>query len=219
MTPAPKKFTRLALILLFLPVLACRLLTTPPPATLPPIVETPSRISSTATHNPPTPAASPEITFSTASVTYYEITGQSAEDLRAQMDLYGPTADGYKGDAAANWYITWDWPGYGTTHCDLSQATTTLEVIVTLPQWEIPADASPELKEHWQTYLNHLYQHEQGHVDLYYQYYPQVKEAIRDATCSQADAAAQAVLETIRAADRAYDSQTGHGQTQGAVFP
>jgi hypothetical protein len=46
-----------------------------------------------------------------------------------------------------------------------------------------------------------------------------VLEAIQDATCDTADAAATEVLDEIRQHDIDYDEETNHGETQGARFP
>jgi predicted secreted Zn-dependent protease len=194
------------LLMLLLAATACNLLTRPDPG---------------GTHLPPPVSTAPATTahFEGATITTYPISGQTAAELRAQMDLYGPTVDGYKGDAAATWYISWNWPGYGTETCDLSQASTSLATTVILPEWKGATGASAKLRQQWSTYLDHLAAHEQGHLDLVAKYYPQVRPAILGATCASAEAAAQTILEQLRAADRTYDTETMHGAAQGAVFP
>ena len=68
-------------------------------------------------------------------------------------------------------------------------------------------------------WLNNLALHEQGHVDSIARNYLRVKEAIRKATCSTAEQAAQDMLDIFRQANAEYDQQTNHGATQGAIFP
>ena len=61
--------------------------------------------------------------------------------------------------------------------------------------------------------------HEQGHVDYAVNHRLAVLRAIRNATCSTANAAALRQLDLIRKHDVAYDKTTNHGATQGARFP
>jgi predicted secreted Zn-dependent protease len=155
-----------------------------------------------------------------AKIIYYDIEGATEEELRAQLDQLGPVdSSGYKGDALAEWFISWNWPGYGTDNCDLSQAEVSYTVKVIFPHWTPPEDASNNLVIKWFNYTYNLAKHEQGHVDYVVTNYQIVGEAIKGATCETADAAAEAALEPLRAFDLEYDRQTGHGQTQGARFP
>jgi predicted secreted Zn-dependent protease len=160
------------------------------------------------------------LSFTEAEIIYYNIYGSTAAELREQMNLLGPVDDtGYRGDAMARWYIEWRWPGYGTSDCDLSAATTSYTLTVEMPYWEPPADTDPALIKKWSEYMVILAGHEQGHIDNFFKYYPQALPAIQNATCDTAEQAVQAVLQQIRDADIAYDDETGHGATQGAVFP
>jgi len=68
-----------------------------------------------ATATAPVPTAGP-IAIPNAQLVYYDITGSTATELRAQLDALGPRGyDGYKGDATTSWTIRWNWPGYGTS--------------------------------------------------------------------------------------------------------
>jgi len=168
-------------------------------------------------------AASPqveEIVIPHATITYYDIFGSTESELRAQLDVLGPVDyQGYKGDANTKWFIGWNWPGYGSSSCDLSQASVSYEIEVTLPRWQPPAEASPALVAKWAAYIHALAEHEKGHVDNIVNSYPTVADAIMQATCDTADAAASAALDPIRQRDADYDNETSHGATQGARFP
>src|SRR5919109_3424118 len=88
-----------------------------------------------------------------ATIIYYDIDGATAQELRTQLDLLGPVgADGYKGDATTRWFIHWDWPGYGTSDCDVTQAQISYQIEVVLPRWKIPANAQPGLVGQWAKY-------------------------------------------------------------------
>jgi predicted secreted Zn-dependent protease len=155
-----------------------------------------------------------------ATIIYYDIEGATEGELRDQLNELGPVdSSGYKGDAVTEWHISWDWPGFGSEDCNLSEADVSYTVEVLFPRWTAPDDASNNLVIKWFNYTYKLAKHEKGHVDYVVDNYQIVLEAIKGATCETADAAAEAALEPLRAFDLEYDSQTGHGATQGARFP
>ena len=157
-----------------------------------------------------------------AQIIYYDVTGSTASELRASMNelrTKDPYDNNHPVDAYTDWYISWNWPGYGTNNCDLSAASVTYSIKVSLPRWNAPANTSPELIAKWETYIQLLTFHEKGHVDNVVNNYLSVKIAIQGATCSTAEAEAQRALESLRKFDSSYDSETKHGETQGAVFP
>lgn len=160
------------------------------------------------------------IEIKNARLDYYSIFGSSESELRAQLNAKAPIGyDGYKGDATTNWFIRWDWPGYGNSSCDLSKATVSYEIVVTFPRWTPPNDAPPELVTKWDRFTRGLAEHEQNHVDFVVDNYLTVLDAIRNATCRTADAAATSALEPIRQLDRDYDAATNHGESEGVRFP
>jgi len=156
-----------------------------------------------------------------ATMVYYEIGGSTANELRAQMNQQGPLdpLESARYDARTDWYISWTWPGYGSSDCDLSKTTVSYDIKVTVPHWKPASNVDPKLIEQWNRYLNNLSTHEQGHVDSIVKNYPRVKDAIQRSTCLTAEQAAQDMLNTFQQANTAYDVQTKHGETQGAIFP
>jgi predicted secreted Zn-dependent protease len=160
------------------------------------------------------------IEIENARLDYYSIFGSSESELRAQLDAKAPLGyDGYKGDATTNWFIRWDWPGYGNSSCDLSMATVSYEIVVTFPRWTPPDGTPPDLVAKWDSFTRDLAEHEQNHVDFVVDNYLSVLDAIRHATCQTADAAATSALEPIRQLDRDYDAATNHGESEGVRFP
>ncbi len=163
-----------------------------------------------------------QISIEHAEISYYNITGSKANELRDSMNQLRPR-DPWDGnlpvDSYTDWYIAWNWPGYGSDNCDLSAAVITYRINVILPRWKVPEDASPELIAKWQKYLQSLALHEKGHVENIVNNYSSVKTAIQVATCSTADTEAQKTLEPLRRFDADYDRETQHGVSQGAIFP
>jgi predicted secreted Zn-dependent protease len=169
---------------------------------------------------PAAPTAAGTVDIPDATVSYYDVSGATADELRAHLNALRPAAyDGSKGDAVTTWYIQWDWPGYGTGSCDLAAATVTYDIKVVFPYWIEPVNPDPALVSRWTTYTRNLATHEEGHVDYVVDHYQSVDAAIKGATCTTADGAAKAALGAIRQHDLDYDADTDHGATQGATFP
>ena len=155
-----------------------------------------------------------------AKIEYYDISGSTASELRQSLDTLSPVdKNGYRSDARTDWYIRWYWIGFGLKWCALRSAVTATQIVVTLPRWDAPPDASDKLVTKWNAYMLALVEHEKGHVDLAVARFPDVAQAIQEAACDTADARAEAVLSELRDADLRYDHETHHGATQGAVFP
>jgi predicted secreted Zn-dependent protease len=155
-----------------------------------------------------------------ANVVYYQIYGTTETELRSEMDQKGPVAyDGFKGDALTAWDFRWKWSGYGTSVCNLSKAKTYNHITLTLPLWDPPDSADPQLVAKWTRYFNALVIHEKGHVDRAMTHYEGLLPAIQNATCDTAEQAAEQVVIDLRAVDHNYDIETGHGASQGAIFP
>lgn len=169
-----------------------------------------------------TQSTTDQILIEHAQISYYDITGSTAHELRNSMNQMRPS-DPYDGnkpvDSYTDWYISWNWPGYGTENCDLSAISITYRINVIMPRWRAPANASPELIAKWGEYIQSLTFHEKGHVDNIVNNYLSVKTAIQNATCSTAETEAQKALDRLRKFDSNYDNETHHGETQGTVFP
>ncbi len=161
-----------------------------------------------------------KVVIPNAKMNYYGITGDSAAALREQMNALGPKdPQSQHADAYTDWYVSWNWPGYGRADCDLSQVRVSYAITVTFPSWQPAVDTDPELVDHWQRYTQRLALHEKGHVDNIVKSERSMRQAVQRATCTTAEAAAQQVLESLHTFDTHYDQKTDHGATQGATFP
>ncbi len=172
----------------------------------------------------PSPTGQPgeigRVSIPSARINYYEITGATENELLQQLDVLGPIDDqGQRNDASTKWFVSWNWPGYGTGTCSLKDATTRLDVQVIFPHWVHQSQAPSELINKWIKYTQVLALHEKGHVDNILANYKTVLIAIKAANCATAESAAQAALIPIRRNDINYDTATRHGATQGATFP
>ena len=168
----------------------------------------------------PLPTRIDQPTIPHATLVYYDISGTTDGELRAQLDRLGPTGyDNYKGDAATTWYIAWQWPNDPDGSCRLSETVVSYAITVTLPHWNPPTEASNDLIVRWNEYLTALTEHEKGHVALVLANLPNVEQAIKGATCAMANAVGERQLAEIRSHDIDFDRTTNHGIAQGATFP
>jgi predicted secreted Zn-dependent protease len=154
-------------------------------------------------------------------VLYYEIAGSTEAELREQMDLLRPKneKDTAQYDAQTGWTFQWSWPGKGTTECDVSKASVSFHITVTLPHWTPPENAPEPLLEKWEKYMHALVAHEKGHVDNVVASYAAVLSAIKNADCYTANESAKAAVDRIRKQEEFYDAVTNHGIKRGAIFP
>jgi len=158
-----------------------------------------------------------------ATYAYYDVTGTTVAELRTAMRQLGPP----EGFGRTRWDLSWTarWqPVAGG--CRVTSAVVTLRSEVRLPRWEPGPDADAALVAQWRTFMENLRVHEHGHLEIAV---AAVHEAERTLwrleapSCrimqGAANQAAERVLATFRARDRAYDTRTRHGFTQGAAWP
>lgn len=150
----------------------------------------------------------------------YPVSGRDLAAIRASLDAEGPydRNDGMHVEAITHWHFAWQWPGTAD-ECDLSAATVRFSATVTLPRLVGAATAPPDVQASWRRYRAALEAHEANHVRYAHAHRGEVLAAIRGATCTTAEAAGQAVLQRLIEHDLAYDRETQHGASEGAVFP
>ncbi len=99
-------------------------------------------------------------------------------------------------------------------------------ITVELPKWQDFDKASEPEKEAWAKFIKAVRVHEQGHVDRVRNYMeknlPEDLKSIRGSTMKELSAENKRVLQEVTKALRddadAYDVDTNHGATQGAVL-
>jgi predicted secreted Zn-dependent protease len=181
----------------------------------------PSRVIAPTSASVVTPAPNVSVSVSTD---YYSIAGLTADELRAQMDQYGPG----EYDAYTGWNVRWLY--FRSTvsgGCATGPLTVSVEVTFTLPLWNAPAEAPQALVDRWNAYLAALQLHEDGHKAIGIEVGNEVLRALQDfsayPSCDELDravsATAEHVLNEYRRREEIYDQTTDHGATQGARFP
>jgi len=110
--------------------------------------------------------------------------------------------------------------------CQISNVQVVLHLTITLPEWAAPADAGPDLTRDWGRFRRALADHEDHHREIAEDGANALLDAVFDlhrTTCESVREEARRRLERgeieIAALHRRYDAETGHGQTEGAVWP
>jgi predicted secreted Zn-dependent protease len=164
-----------------------------------------------------------------AEIVYYDVVGNSAAELRDQMNSKGPIGEGGKRhDGHTDWKVTWSYRyAPAVDGCRFTEFETTVSAIMTLPRWAAGDNASTALLKKWQSYIASLRVHEDGHYSHGVEAADEIKSLGLSFNppdgCSIFAKAfndkAAAIIDKYKAADAAYDADTKHGRTQGVIFP
>lgn len=160
-------------------------------------------------------------------IAYYEIVGTTLQDLTAALDARGPRQDGQRFFGLTEWEVNaeYRWVPH-ETGCAMEDIVVRVAVRTTMPRWRPRGQVHPRTRHAWERFVRDLDRHEEGHRALS----TEAGEAIRwrlvslhEPTChTMKRAAERTVAEALgeyEARHRAYDHRTGHGRTQGAVWP
>lgn len=168
------------------------------------------------------PLASPA---QTPTMEYYTIQGNSARELRDQMNRLGPLDDaGKRGHGNTHWNIRWHYDhDRAPQGCAITNIRVTLDLRVTLPRWTPGPSAPQGLVETWTRYIGALRLHELGHVDLAIAAADEVRRVLEanrrgpDCPTTEAtmNAAGMKVLDDLRRRQARYDRETDSGGKQG----
>ena len=160
---------------------------------------------------------------------YYEIRGETAEQLRQAMNAQGTVWENGKSyDAFTSWNVTWTFERRtGKEGCYVDSVKTVVRVIHRFPKWKDRFFASNDLQEKWGTYMKALKEHEDGHKDIAVGAAREIEWALAGLDASpnceeiriRANALARGILRKYEEQESAYDALTRFGETQGAVFP
>jgi len=161
----------------------------------------------------------------------HPVYGTDVSAIRQSMSANSPIwYQGKKFDGYTRWYVRWRYYyrfANGECRIDPSRVFVDTEITFTMPQWQDEQRSPPAVALRWRRYINALQLHEDGHKDnginasqaifrTLQQY--SIPSDCTDLTAS-ANATAQAIIAQYHQADIEYDRRTGHGRTQGAVFP
>jgi predicted secreted Zn-dependent protease len=155
---------------------------------------------------------------------YYQIYGNTPEELRQQMNQFGPNNfDGY-----TQWNITWNYNYQKQNNqCRITWAKVDTKIIITLPFWQPPSNVSPPLETRWNHYIDSLSFHENTHknhgISASHDILNNLNKFPAYPSCNEleqeANLASHNIIKQYNQKDLLYDQQTNHGATEGAIFP
>lgn len=157
---------------------------------------------------------------------YYEVEGKSRAALAAALQAHGPDLHGRRFFGMTEWEVSAGYlPAKRASACAIDDLTVEVAIKTHLPRWNRSASVPESLSGAWSQFLRALVQHERGHRMLA----EEAAEAIRHrlsaasaSSCDRLDATAQRVMVSVmqeyESRNRAYDAETNHGRTQGAVW-
>lgn len=159
----------------------------------------------------------------------YRVSGFSYEDIHREMQRNGPGVDdiGVRlGVHVSSWRWSYEFRTAPGERCRLTSASVLLRSVIVLPEWTNVATAPSEISRGWRPFLAALQTHEEGHrsrakaqgVFLW-----QSLLGLEGADCRDLEVLVKEVADRVitegREAQLAYDRDTGHGMTQGAIWP
>ncbi len=175
-------------------------------------------------------AVSTGLTTQNDTATHYQIYGNVASDLATQIQHCAPGADGStraEFTAQTTYRLNWQYQiVQGDISCHLADVKVGLHTAVAMPLWQPSTSATSGLAGRWQTFITNLIAHEQGHVALDQQYANKMLtdlQAVSEQSCSELTSLISNTIDAdthaLDLANDAYDVNTDHGATQGAVLP
>lgn len=161
-------------------------------------------------------------------VVHYDVSGASAQEIRAEMDRLGPIDETTKRrfDATTRWNVKWTYRYRNVGQdCAIARVSVTVDVTTTMPR--LKPDLPVGLARTFSEYTDKLREHEEGHAQNGIEIGKRIEAAIRDMqphpTCDALSRAANALgdrlIKEANQMDVEYDARTQHGRTQGARFP
>jgi predicted secreted Zn-dependent protease len=160
---------------------------------------------------------------------YYEIRGETAEQLRQAMNAQGTMwKNGKTYDAFTSWNVSWSFDRRtGRNGCYLDSVRTVVKVTHRFPRWKDRLFAPLDLQEKWNGYMKALRKHENGHKDIALGAAREIESSLINLDPSpnceeirvRANELAREILRKYEEQEAEYDVTTRFGETQGAVFP
>lgn len=153
-------------------------------------------------------------------VQLYDVSGLSAEEIRASMLSIGPVdAAGKRRFAHAEWSIKWHWNTNDDGSVNLDTVAVKCEGTITLPHLRDAQSLPESLRIEWRLFVERLLAHESRHLSNVAIHAPRIVSRLRAAKSpvfpNRANKIAQRVVADIQAMDREYDRATSNGRSEG----
>jgi predicted secreted Zn-dependent protease len=113
------------------------------------------------------------------------------------------------------WFPTYT---YTTTGAEVTTVRVIVPTIVTMPRWRGYASAGQADRREWDRFRSALDRHERGRFVLVQEHLAGIHEQLVGVRVDESRRVWREALEALRSASEAYDLDTDHGRTQGAVL-
>ena len=154
---------------------------------------------------------------------YYEVSGRTPAELVASIDQCRPT----ERDGQTDWYIKWRyWYEPQRGQYVITSFAADVEIRYSMPKWIGEDQVDSAVREEWQRYIDCLTVHESLHgqiamdcADAMKQHFSSnvVGTKERQAIGKAVDSVCLRFIEEYAVKEVAYDKDTDHGRTQGAL--
>ncbi|WP_412070155.1 DUF922 domain-containing protein [Rubrivirga sp. IMCC43871] len=175
----------------------------------------------------PSPVAPPRTIRPRVSTRTYAVTGTTEREvLRSLLDA-GPRDgdDIFFGLTQTELDVRYE-PTAISGGCVIRDTEVDLDIVITLPEWLPATDLALDLQSDWRRFRRALEAHEDRHRAIAVEGAERAFDAVAELyrpSCEEADSEARRRLEVlgveIKAEHRRFDQETGHGKTDGAVWP
>ncbi len=159
-------------------------------------------------------------------IKYYEVEGDTVEDLRSELSARTPIRhNGKPFHADTTWYVKWDtqW-AMKDMSCSIISVTTRVSIIFTLPKWADYKEARRNERDKWDRFFKLLVDHENGHKDIAVGSAKEIEKAVlnmesrKDCNILKHDSnhIGQKIMEKYHELTQQFDVETDHGRKQSA---
>ena len=158
----------------------------------------------------------------------YTVTGSTPAEIYASLEANGPRGDGRTFYGLTEFSMGYRYTavalGPSGNRCRAADVQVQIGITVTLPEWDKPRAADPDLTRAWRRFSRALERHEDGHVRLA----DEAAERLRlrllalRTPCDTLGDRAKALADRLSAVSAEhhhdYDARTEHGVKEGAVW-
>lgn len=157
---------------------------------------------------------------------YNQIYAYTKNDIYNQINACGPNVEGQSYFGISKSQINWTYSyTYIGDSCNVKDVVVGVHTDIYYPKLEVQSGGDSSLVAKWDAYMPHLVTHEEGHRDNAVTAGNQILSAISalpTLSCAtmqdQVNTTANNIIVNYNAVDKNYDTETNHGETQGADF-
>jgi predicted secreted Zn-dependent protease len=160
---------------------------------------------------------------------YYEVSGKNEPELQCDMNNNSCNwVDGKKYDSVTTWRVRWNYDyDRAPQSCTAVSFKASVEVVFRYPKWVHAGGVPQQLVAKWDRYMKNLTVHENGHRDIAVEAANELSQSMAKLpsapSCADLDREVQVLcrlrMKKLNDDEQAYDVNTKHGYTQGAIFP